>query len=195
MKIGDRVRYIDLGSYDHGKECTIVNIILTLLGYRYHVQFDAMPLFITTKENLEEIPTASTKFQPGDQVKVNHHFDSSWPLGHIFTVTGIYQDGTLAGMTAMGWPGAIAPKFVDIVPKPCPPPISTHNIIFSNQGILLQRGGLNELVNESVTPYNKVGDAMSNTCTHKWQTYIGLNKKMEICTLCPATKNERGIYD
>lgn len=32
-------------------------------------------------------------------------------------------------------------------------------------------------------------------CQHEWRDYIGLSKRMDICTKCPASKNERGIYE
>jgi hypothetical protein len=74
--------------------------------------------------------------------------------------------------------------------------VNTQNLtVNGNIGVTTSRSGTLYGVAELQTAMNKVGDAMSSTCKHNWQTYTGLAKRMEICTLCPATKNERGIYD
>lgn len=43
--------------------------------------------------------------------------------------------------------------------------------------------------------YKQYGTQKESGCQHEWRDYIGLSKRMDICTKCPASKNERGIYE
>lgn len=54
-------------------------------------------------------------------------------------------------------------------------------------------GGVSFTINEpGKIEYNATKEA---GCQHEWRDYIGLSKRMDICTKCPASKNERGIYE
>ena len=179
-KVGDRVYVNNLGSTLYKKPATIDIAINGI----YHLRVDGG---ITAGGYSDVDLSPLMRFNVGDLVQ---------------TVSdGVGQTKTVKGDTGLILQ-VLSNCYQVEMDKLGPNGISTYlfddsHIELSNQNYTssLTIGSSTKWGYSPITTMNKVGDAMSSTCNHKWKDYIGLSKRMDICELCPATKNERGIYD